>query len=217
MVTQTDVQIVPATRDHAPFVAWVIMQAGRSHLPLGPYDFVAGGDEENVLRYCEALATTDAIHFGHYSTFLVAEVAGVPAAGMCGYFEDTHGNIMAGMMEAYQKLNYSQDDIAANLTKAGSIAQVMPDHGDVHPWIVEHVATKPEFRRQGLVDRLIAATLDRGRELGATTADIGVFIDNDPAQNAYEKAGFAVIGEKRHPDFEATYNCPGVRAMRRAL
>lgn len=217
MVTQTDVKIVEATREHAPFVAWVVMAAGRSHLPLGSYDFVAGGDEANVLRYCEALATTDAIHFAHYSTFLVAEVNGVPAAGMCGYLEEEHGNIMAGMLEAYRNLEYSQEDIGANLTKAGSIAQVMPDHGDVHPWIVEHVATKPEFRRQGLVDRLIAAQLDRGRERGATIADIGVFIDNFKAQNAYEKAGFAVIDEKRHPDFEAAYGTPGIRALRRSI
>jgi len=217
MVTQTDVKIVPATREHAPFVAWVMMAAGRSHLPVGSYDFMAGGDEANVLRYCEALATTKAIHFGHYSTFLVAEVNGIPAAGMCGYVEDTHGNITAGLLEAYEMLNYTEADIAANLGRAGTIVHVMPDHGEVHPWIVEHVATKPEFRRQGLVGRLIAAQLDRGRELGATTADIGVYIDNTPAQRAYEKAGFALIGEKRHPDFEAAYGTPGIRALRRPI
>ncbi len=217
MVTQTDVKIVPATREHGPFVAWVMMAAGRSHLPLGSYDFIAGGDEANVLRYCEALTTTDALHFGHYSTFLVAEVNGVPAAGMCGYLEDTHGNITAGLMEAYQTLNYMEGDIATNLGKAGTIIHVMPDHGDVHPWIVEHVATKPEFRRQGLVERLIAAQLDRGRQRGASTADIGVLIGNDPAQRAYEKCGFAVIDEKRHSDFEAAYGTPGIRALRREI
>jgi translation initiation factor 4G len=217
MVTQTEVKIVPATKEHVPFVAWVMMAAGRSHLPLGSYDFIAGGDEANVLRYLETLATTDAIHFAHYSTFLVAEVNGVPAAGMCGYFESEHGNMMTGMMEAYHMLDYSEAEVASCLARAGSIMLVMPDHGDVHPWIVEHVATKPEFRRQGLVERLIAAQLDLGRGRGATTADIGVLIGNDPAQRAYEKCGFAVIGEKRHPEFEAAYGSPGVRALRRAI
>jgi ribosomal protein S18 acetylase RimI-like enzyme len=216
MVTRTEVKIVPARREHAPFVAWVMMAAGRSHLPLGFYDFLAGGDEANVLRYCEALATTEQMHFAHYSTFLVAEVNGVPAAGMCGYFEAEHGNIMAGLAEADQKLGRSPEEVAACGARAGSILHVMPEHIPA-VWIVEHVATKPEFRRQGLVERLMGEILDGGRERGASTADIGVFINNDAAQRAYEKCGFAVIGEKRHPDFEAAYGCPGVRAMRRSI
>src|ERR1700694_2667801 len=113
MVTQTDVKIVPARQEHVPFVAWVMMAAGRSHLPLGFYDFLAGGDEANVLRYCETLATTQQPHFAHYSTFLVAEVNGVPAAGMCGYFEEEHGDILAGLAEADATLGRSPEEIAA--------------------------------------------------------------------------------------------------------
>jgi RimJ/RimL family protein N-acetyltransferase len=52
---------------------------------------------------------------------------------------------------------------------------------------------------------------------GATIGEISVFIGNDAAQRAYEKAGFEVIGEKRHPEFEAVYKCPGARMLRRAL
>ena len=59
--------------------------------------------------------------------------------------------------------------------------------------------------------------MDRGRERRATTADIGVFIGNDSAQRAYEKAGYVVVEEKTHPDFEAVYGCPGVRQLRREL
>ncbi len=216
MVTQTDVKIVEATREHVPFVAWVMLAAGRSHLPLGFYDFLAGGDEANVLRYLEALATTEQAHFAHYSTFLVAEVNGVPAAGMCGYFEAEHGNIMAGIAEADQTLGRTEEEVSAAAVRAGSIVHVMPEHiPDV--WIVEHVATKPEFRRQGLVERLMGEILDRGRQRGASTADIGVFINNNAAQRAYEKCGFVVIDEKRHPDFEAAYGTPGVRALRRTI
>jgi len=216
MVTQTDVKIVTATRAHAPFVAWVTMAAGRSHLPLGFYDFIAGGDEATTLRYCELLATTDALHFAHYSTYFVAEVNGVPAAGMCGYFEESHGNIMAGFLEVEARLGRTPEEMQACLAKAGTIIHVMPEHVP-GIWIVEHVATKPEFRRQGLVERLIGEVIDAGRQRGATTADIGVLIGNDPAQRAYEKCGFEVIDEKRHPDFEAAYNCPGIRAMRRSI
>jgi ribosomal protein S18 acetylase RimI-like enzyme len=217
MVTQTEVKIVPATREHVPFVAWVMMAAGRSHLPVGLFDFLAGGDEANVLRYCETLATTEQPHFAHYTTFLVAEVNGVPAAGMCGYFEAEHGNVVQGILEANETLHRTPEEFAPCAAKAGTILLVSIGHGDVRPWIVENVATKPEFRRQGLVERLMAAHLDRGRERGASTADIGVFINNDAAQRAYEKCGFAVIDEKRHPAFEAAYGTPGVRALRRSI
>jgi ribosomal protein S18 acetylase RimI-like enzyme len=84
-------------------------------------------------------------------------------------------------------------------------------------WVVEHVATRPEFRRRGLVERLVHEMIDRGRERGATTADIGVLIGNDPAQRAYEKCGFAEVEEKRDAAFEAAYGSPGARLLRRGL
>jgi ribosomal protein S18 acetylase RimI-like enzyme len=102
------------------------------------------------------------------------------------------------------------------MQKAAAFVLVAPEHVP-NVWIVEHVATKPEFRRRGLVERLIGEILDVGRKRGATVADIGVLIGNDPAQRAYEKCGFEVIDEKRHPDFEAVYGCPGVRSLRRAI
>jgi ribosomal protein S18 acetylase RimI-like enzyme len=92
-----------------------------------------------------------------------------------------------------------------------------PQHHEPGAWIVENVATSPEYRRRGLVDALLREILDIGRGKGATVADIGVFIDNYRAQAAYEKAGFAVIGEKRDAEFEAAYGCPGVRFLSRAI
>ena len=91
MTTATEVRIVEATRGHIPFVAWVVMAANRSHLPKGMWDFSIGGTEEEVLRYLELLADTEQAHWAHYSLFKVAEVDGVPAAGMCGFFENDLG------------------------------------------------------------------------------------------------------------------------------
>ena len=79
------------------------------------------------------------------------------------------------------------------------------------------MATKPEFRRRGLVKRLVHEMLEVGRKRGATTADIGVLIGNDPAQRAYEKCGFRVVIEKRDAEFERVYGSPGARMLRRAL
>jgi ribosomal protein S18 acetylase RimI-like enzyme len=84
-------------------------------------------------------------------------------------------------------------------------------------WIVESVATRPEFRRRGVVDALMQEIMERGRKRGATVSDIGVFIGNDPAQRAYQKAGYDLVEEKTHPEFEAVYKTPGIRTLRRAL
>ncbi len=84
-------------------------------------------------------------------------------------------------------------------------------------WIIENVATRPECRRQGLIDGLFAEMLGCGRKRGATTAEIAVFIGNDAAQRAYEKAGFAVVAEGRNPEFEAVYKSPGARLLRKPL
>ena len=74
----------------------VVMMANRSHLPKGMWDFNIGGTEEEVLRYLELLADTQQVHWGHYSLFKVAEVDGVPAAGMCGFFENELGPVSMG-------------------------------------------------------------------------------------------------------------------------
>jgi ribosomal protein S18 acetylase RimI-like enzyme len=145
-------------------------------------------------------------------------VDGRPAAALCGYFDEDHGlpALQQGTTEADRRLGRSAEEVEAGLRRIAPIFHVMPDH-EAGAWIVENVATHPVYRRQGLVDALLGAMLERGRERGATVADIGVMIGNDPAQRAYEKAGFVVTGEKRHADFEALWGCPGLRALSRAL
>ena len=218
MTTATDVRIVKATREHIPFVAWVVMAANRSHLPKGMWDLNLGGNEQDVLRYLEVLADTKQVHWAHYSLFRVAEVDGVPAAGMCGFFENELGpaSMMAGAAEVNQKVGRSVEDIAAGWERSKAIMGIVMEH-EPGAWVIEHVATRPEFRRRGLVERLIHETLEAGRERGAKTADIGVLIGNDPAQRAYEKCGFEVVIEKRHAEFEREYGSPGARMLRRAV
>ena len=144
-------------------------------------------------------------------------IGGVPAAGMTGYFQ-AESRFDAGIKQATTALGMTDADIAAGWQRAGTIDRIGDEH-DHAPgaWIIENVATKPEFRRRGLVDRLIQEMLDRGRAKGATIAEIGVFIGNDRAQAAYEKAGFEVVSEKTDAEFEAVYGCPGARQLRRSI
>ena len=217
MATET-LSIVEATPEHAPFIAWVTLTAFRSQLERGFWDFMLDGDEAYKLRYLEAFVQTEQLHWVHYSTFLVAEVDGRPASALCGYFEHELGGptLRAAEIEANRKTGRTDEEAADGFDRAKSIMNVLPEH-PAGAWIVENVATLPEFRRRGLVDRLMAEILERGRKRGATVADISVFIGNDSAQLAYEKCGFAPVAERRDPEFESVYLTPGTRTLRRSL
>jgi len=84
-------------------------------------------------------------------------------------------------------------------------------------WIVEFVATLPEYRRHGLVNGLLLAMLDRGRERGYRGAQISVLIGNTPAERAYEKVGFRTTREKRDAAFAEAMGCPGIATMTQDL
>ena len=198
-----DVKIIDAREEHVPFIAWVQLTAFRSHLPKGMWDFFIGGSEEEALRFLEAFARTEARHWGSYPAFIIAEVDGMPAAAMTGYF-NAESSFEDGVAEACRTIGLTPDDINEGWKRAGTIALVETEQAS-GSWITENVATKPEFRRRGLVNKLLAEMMKRGRSKGATVADISVLIGNDNAQRAYEKAGYHVVEEKLHPDFEAVY------------
>ncbi|ELR13918.1 acetyltransferase, GNAT superfamily protein [Acanthamoeba castellanii str. Neff] len=81
-------------------------------------------------------------------------------------------------------------------------------------WVVEFVATKPEFRRQGVNNLLMQAALAKGRQLGYTKAQITVLSDNTAAIKAYEKVGFSEYNTITSPAFLQAANSPGVMNMR---
>jgi len=169
--TTTDIKIVEARPEHVPFVAWVMLTAARSHVEKGMWDFMAGPDEARTLRFLEALASTDEPHWAHHSIFLVAEAGGRPVSALSGYFDARarHSDARAPVARGRGGRGHDAGGDGANWQQGISIAQVSPDHVE-GAWIVEHVATLPEFRRQGLVDRLLAAVLEKGRARGATVA-----------------------------------------------
>jgi ribosomal protein S18 acetylase RimI-like enzyme len=209
-------RIVDGTKDHAPFVAWTCLAAARSQLPRGFWDYYLDQPEAECLGYLEALAVSTRPHLFHHSAFLVAEVADRPAAALCGYFEEelTYEGLGVAMSEADQKLGRSPEAHQLGMQRNATFFTVTPEHPP-RTWIIENVATWPEYRRQGLARELVDAALERGRARGATIADIGVFIGNDSAQAVYEQAGFRTVSEKRNPELERTWGSPGLRLLRR--
>jgi ribosomal-protein-alanine N-acetyltransferase len=57
-------------------------------------------------------------------------------------------------------------------------------------------ATRPEWRRQGIGERLLLALLDLSAARGAHEATLEVRPSNMPARRLYEKYGFKVVGTR---------------------
>ena len=157
-------------------------------------------------------------HLFHYGRFIVAEVDGQPAAALSGYDPVAHGFavLMPTMLELAVELGWTNAEIEASMLRNAAIMPVLaePPEG---AWVVESVATAPEFRRQGLIDGLLPEILDRGRRQGHPVAQISVFLGNEPARCAYLKHGFQVVSEARSPEWEAAIGCPGLEHMLQTL
>ena len=210
-------KIRPATIDDVPFIAWVEQAASRSHLPFGFWDLAFPGPDDYRLPIVERVCRSEARSFAHWSGFLVAEVDGRPAAALSGYEnpKQATGELFGrAMVDALVAEGWSEARMGALQKRIEPFLTCIPELPE-DAWILEWVATRPELRGKGLIRALLGAILDVGRERGHTRFQIGVLIGNTPAQRAYEGAGFAVVDEKTHPSFEATFGTPGVKRMLR--
>lgn len=209
-------QIRDATEDDLDFIAWVQLCASRSHVSRGIWEYLNDQDELQTLAFLKRMASTDTVHWCHWSLFQIAEVDGERAASMCGFDPVTEGmGPMGQVIPAV--LTESQVTLDQDyMRRVGVVGTCTSDYAD-GAWVIENVATRPEYRRRGLVDALIAATLDRGRAKGFNLGQISVFIGNDAARSAYLKAGFELKDEKREPTFEAELGFPGMERLLQPL
>lgn len=211
-------EIRPARPADAPFLAWVALAAARSHVARGAWDLAVPASEEERLAFLQRLLLQDEPHWCHHGGFLVAEVDGRPAAALSGYGEGDASLLSPGtaIERAGRAGGWSDRDLAAAFQRLAVFMSCTT--GDVPgAWIVEWVATRPEFRRMGLVRELLAAILEEGRRRGHETAQLTILIGNTSAQRAYERAGFVFDSEKRSPEFEAAVGCPGLSRGVRSL
>ena len=208
-----------ATRCDVPFLAWVMLAASRSHLPRGAWDVHVDGPEPRVLEFLERMAMQPVDSFCRWERFFVADVDGRPAAALSGYTPRDLGAVdPTPAIDAASRaaLGWGKPELhraAARLVPFFTCVFEPP----VDVWAIEWVATHPDFRRRGLVHELLLAVTQVGRQRGLTDSQILVLIGNTPAQCAYERAGYRVVNEKRHPDFARAMGCPGIARMTRAL
>jgi ribosomal protein S18 acetylase RimI-like enzyme len=212
-----NVKIRASRPKDASFLAWVIITSGRAHVQRGIWEVILGGTEEECLVFLQRLVVTKTPHLFHYSCFLVAEVDGRPVAALGGYDPRSLGYpaLRKAVVEVVHKLGVSEPDKAAS-TRSEKVLCCIPDEVE-GAWVIDSVATVPEFRRRGIVSQLLEEILKKGRKQGFHRAQINMYIGNIPAQKAYEKHGFKLVDEKRHPDFEEEIGSPGMAHLLRDL
>jgi len=211
-----NLKIRPARADDAKLLAWCMLMSGRSHLKVGIWDFIISQPEKKCLAFLEKLSLQGPRHMCYYKEFLVAEVDGKPVAALEGFDPVSNGEetVAEPMAAVIKKMGLREQDMASGQQ---ALVAFMTCHSDFMEgaWVVEQVATLPEYRRIGAVNRLLEAILDKGRKQGFRLAQVSFYIGNTPAERAYKKAGFKYADEKRHSDFEALIGSPGmVRLVR---
>lgn len=212
-----DIRIRAARAGDADFIAWVILAAGRAHVKKGIWEVILGMPQEQCLHFLRLLSATAVPHLFHHSCYLVADINGIPKAGLGGYDPNTLGNtaLLKALPEVYQRL----EGAARNMSPDSAPPRILgcipePVEG---AWMIDSVAAVPEFRRQGIVDKLLEAVLTKGAGKGFRRAQVNVYIGNTAAQRLYEKHGFAIVDEIRSPYFEAEIGSPGMTRMLREL
>jgi ribosomal protein S18 acetylase RimI-like enzyme len=209
--------IRPARAEDACFVARNILASQRGPLPRGWLDIALGWPEPQCLAFVERIATVQQPSWWHVSQFIVAEVEGEPAASLCALpASGTRAAVRAAIAAAVSEAGLDPSEATA-IFRRGAYAANCWVQGGEGDWLIEHVATLPEYRGRGLVPALIDHALAKGRAAGFKQASISFLIGNEAAERCYAKAGFAFAEEKRDPAFEAITGAPGFRRFARGI
>jgi ribosomal protein S18 acetylase RimI-like enzyme len=209
--------IRPACAGDAGFIARNILASQRGPLPRGWFDIALGWDEPQCVAFVERVATARVRSWWHVSHFIIAEIEGTPAASLCSLpAAGTDDAAAAALKEAAAASGLDRSELKA-IYRRGAYTDNCWIQGGEDEWLIEHVATLPEYRGRGLVQALIDRALTAGAQAGFTRASISFLIGNEAAERCYAKAGFAFAEEKRDPAFEAITGSPGFRRFVRAI
>ena len=89
-----------------------------------------------------------------------------------------------------------------NLNTPVGITQLYPTFSSrraIKNWILNDLYVEPEYRKQGIGEKLIKTAMQFAKNDGAKTLQLSTAVDNFTAQSLYEKIGF--VRQGLDPDF----------------
>ena len=217
MAGRSRIAIRPARPEDANFIARNILASQRGPFPRGWFDIALGWDEPQCVAFVECIALAQTQSWWQITQFIVAEVAGMPAASLCALpASGTSAAARAAIEAAAAESGLDASDVEA-IFRRGAYTRNCWVQGRDGDWLIEHVATLSEYRGRGLVQALITHALAAGAQAGFAQASISFLIGNEAAERCYAKAGFAFVEEKRDAAFEAITGSPGFRRFVREI
>lgn len=208
-----DFQLRPAAPADADRISYLCYLAGQGHVETSVYDLIIPGPygpTPDRLAVMEKMLTAETRSWFHHAYYIVADVGGRTAASLCA-FNKEEGRTRP-LLAAFKEIGWTDDDLVAMGERLEPFVRAEPDV-PLDAWVVENVGCYEEYRRRGLVNALLERAVEKGRERGYSHMQIGVYIGNKPAINAYGKAGFEITEEKRDPGFARAFGCPGMYRM----
>lgn len=210
-----NIHIRNARQSDAPFLAKAILIAGRAHVKKGIWEVILGLPEAQCFDFLQNIAITDPPHLFHYSCYFIATTDMQDMAGsLGGYNPELMGYqaLQQAIPAVYSKLKLPEKISRGANERAARMMACLPKEID-NAWIIDSVATLPEYRGRGVAETLLFKVLDEGKKLGYKLSQVNMYIDNEPALQLYRKMGFAIIEEKCDKYFEENIGSPGMLSL----
>jgi len=210
-----NIEIRKCRAGDADFLAKSILMAGRAHVSKGIWEAVLDTTEEECLLFLKHVVVTAIPHLFHFSCSFIAEKDGtIPIGSLGGYNPKKMGYeaLQRALPEVYRKLQLPLQAFEDANKRAANILASLP--GEIgNAWVIDSVATMPEYRGRGVAELLLHSVLAEGKKLGYSLAQVNMYIGNEPALHLYQKLGFAIMEETRDTYFEKIIGSPGMLSL----
>jgi GNAT superfamily N-acetyltransferase len=184
-------------------LAELIYLADQAHYATSGFALSIGGTREHQLNEITKLVRASAKSPFHFSHFDIAEALdGTVAASVAGFDRSkTERQIEIALLE----IGWTPEEIGGLVKRITPLAECFPPEPP-RTWTIDHVATLPRYRGQGLARRLLDRALARGISHGCERAAVDVFTGNSIARTLYLNAGFEPAGIFGHEPLRRLLN-----------
>ncbi|THB65788.1 MAG: GNAT family N-acetyltransferase [Gammaproteobacteria bacterium] len=210
-----NIAIRDAKKSDAEFLSWVILEAAHSGHDLSFWEAIIPESQQERLEFIRYLSSSVKSSVCYYENFIIAEEEFKPISAISAYNSSiiTRANLIAALYKAQARFCWDHKRVERVRPMASAFISCIPQVPD-NCWVIEWVATRHEYRRQGIVKYLLKKILLKGlSESNCNQFQINFAIDNTPARTAYEGVGFRYIDENRNEKFAEYFGYPGIARM----